>query len=294
MNCSFQFLIFLFFKSLGIFAIGLATFVVSTVVVGYYKSYYPFLLTKSFPFLVSHLIIFSWLIGGVVYSYYKVIRTKPGGVPLGMKTREQIDQIKQGRSKKYRYCKKCDNIKPPRCHHDRVTGKCVLKMDHYCVWINDCVGHYNHKFFLQFLTYCCLGCLYIVLCTFTPFLVDIGFLKPSSTSNQNYEKCSILFVICLVCLISVSFLLFWHMFLALTNQTTIEYYENKDRKAYCNENGLIYKNEYDLGKRNNWNWFFELKENDRWWKFLFNFRRISNDGITYPKANSTKKSENIL
>ena len=25
--------------------------------------------------------------------------------------------------------------KPPRTHHDSVTGRCVLKMDHFCVWV---------------------------------------------------------------------------------------------------------------------------------------------------------------
>lgn len=34
---------------------------------------------------------------------------------------------------KPRWCRKCNAWKPPRCHHCSVSGRCVLKMDHYCV-----------------------------------------------------------------------------------------------------------------------------------------------------------------
>jgi hypothetical protein len=33
-----------------------------------------------------------------------------------------------------RYCRKCKAWKPPRAHHDSMTGRCVLRMDHYCMW----------------------------------------------------------------------------------------------------------------------------------------------------------------
>ena len=34
-----------------------------------------------------------------------------------------------------RYCKHCQAWKPPRAHHCSAMGRCVLKMDHYCIWV---------------------------------------------------------------------------------------------------------------------------------------------------------------
>ncbi|KAK6993105.1 Palmitoyltransferase [Favolaschia claudopus] len=50
----------------------------------------------------------------------------------------------------HRYCSRCSIIKPHRAHHCRICGTCILKFDHHCPWIGQCVGARNHKFFLNF------------------------------------------------------------------------------------------------------------------------------------------------
>lgn len=63
-----------------------------------------------------------------------------------------------------RRCYKCnDNYKPARAHHDSVTGRCIVKFDHYCPWINNAVGVLNHKFFCLFLFYTALSCVVSLL-----------------------------------------------------------------------------------------------------------------------------------
>jgi hypothetical protein len=57
-----------------------------------------------------------------------------------------------------RWCKKCSAWKPPRAHHCSMTRRCVLKMDHYCVWVGNTVGLLNYKHFVLFLLWASVGC----------------------------------------------------------------------------------------------------------------------------------------
>lgn len=77
-----------------------------------------------------------------------------------------------------RYCDKCVQIKPDRCHHCSVCGVCVLKLDHHCPWVNNCVAFTNYKFFILFLGYALLYCLFIGATTIQYF---IKFWKVSTS-----------------------------------------------------------------------------------------------------------------
>ena len=53
----------------------------------------------------------------------------------------------------YRFCRKCNAWKPDRTHHGKEEGHCILKMDHYCPWLNNTLGHNNLKYFFLTLAY---------------------------------------------------------------------------------------------------------------------------------------------
>jgi palmitoyltransferase len=57
----------------------------------------------------------------------------------------------------WRYCFKCNHIRPPRSHHCSVCDECVMRMDHHCPWVGNCVGIANHKLFWNFLLNALIG-----------------------------------------------------------------------------------------------------------------------------------------
>eukprot|EP01035_Chromulina_nebulosa_P034581 gene34581-46412_t len=49
------------------------------------------------------------------------------------------------------HCRTCLVPKIPRSKHCTFCGYCVPIFDHHCIWINQCVGEQNYRYFLTFL-----------------------------------------------------------------------------------------------------------------------------------------------
>jgi len=137
-----------------------------------------------------------------------------------------------------RHCKWCVKYKPDRAHHCRVCRTCILKMDHHCPWLYNCVGFHNYKFFFLLLFYSTLDC-HLIFWTMmesvgrcannpdTPFL--IMFLTLFGVSLAGFLG-----------LLGSAFFGF-HIFLALKAKTCIELLE-KSQSGKC-----LAQSPYDVG-----------------------------------------------
>ncbi|XP_058109590.1 probable protein S-acyltransferase 16 isoform X2 [Magnolia sinica] len=147
-----------------------------------------------------------------------------------------------------RYCQKCSHYKPPRAHHCRICRRCVLRMDHHCVWINNCVGHANYKIFLVFVLYGVIACIHCTILLVGSVLNNVH-TDPSGGSYKFVYIISGVLLFPLTAALTV--LLGWHVYLLLSNKTTIEYHEGVRAMWLAEKVGNSYRHPYDLGAYEN-------------------------------------------
>ncbi|XP_065858029.1 probable protein S-acyltransferase 14 [Euphorbia lathyris] len=252
-------------------------FVIAITGVTYYvvviADYGPALFHGGLDSLISVvvLLLFHFLLVMLLWSYFSTVLTDPGGV--GPNWRPSVDEergeadplmglqhsggdlsLNQARvhdkpaDQRIRFCRKCNQFKPPRCHHCSVCGRCILKMDHHCVWVVNCVGAKNYKYFLLFMFYTFLETTLVTLSLlrlFVAFFTDDGEINETPGT---LVATFVTFVLNLSFALSVMGFLIMHIALVLANTTTIEAYEKRINPKW----------EYDLGRKKNFEQVFGM------------------------------------
>ncbi|KAF9215434.1 hypothetical protein BGZ59_001374 [Podila verticillata] len=155
------------------------------------------------------------------------------------------------------WCSKCHHVKPERAHHCRVCKRCVLKMDHHCPWVLNCVGMDNYKFFFLFIFYTAVHCVYIFV-TLAPL-----YLRTPDDRTWAHQQQVIGLVVSGMFGLTLIVFTITHIRLILLNRTTIEDHNTPHnegmlpclRKGWAEsegENNLGNERLYDMGPKNNW------------------------------------------
>jgi palmitoyltransferase ZDHHC2/15/20 len=133
------------------------------------------------------------------------------------------------------FCRKCNAWKPARSHHCSVMGRCILKLDHYCLWIVNCVGLLNQKFFLIFLFYSTLACTEAAI-TLIPvaihFILDSGPTSKGASITLFTTVFSFSFSIALMVFITM------HWDMLAKNYTSIEEIDHSVAASWPHDHGL--------------------------------------------------------
>mmetsp|Transcript_79222 Transcript_79222/g.206711 ORF Transcript_79222/g.206711 Transcript_79222/m.206711 type:complete len:370 (-) Transcript_79222:94-1203(-) len=142
------------------------------------------------------------------------------------------------RSGDRRQCKWCAKYKPDRCHHCRVCRTCILKMDHHCPWIYNCVGFRNHKYFFLLLVYSMAACHFITWTMLESVMASIDTTMPFASMF------AILFGETLAAFLGILVTVFlgFHIYLTMKGMTTIEFCEKTKTK-----DGKGSRSPYDRG-----------------------------------------------
>jgi len=184
-------------------------------------------------------------------------------------------------------CKKCKVAKPPRSHHCKICQKCQLRMDHHCPWVNNCIGYFNHRYFVLFLQYLLIGNIYFALLSIIPIYEAYVRFQNGRIPFYTVKELFLFFIMLLnlSLIFCVGGLYFFHLYLLLTNQTTIEYSENDYYKKEAKRNGNVYVNEFDLGYKTNYKMFFNIGLRTPWWLMLLPVKVPPyGDGISFPSV----------
>jgi palmitoyltransferase len=132
--------------------------------------------------------------------------------------------------KPHRYCQPCGITKPPRAHHCRTCDTCVLRFDHHCPWIGQCVGAQNQKFFFVFVVWAALFALWIFA---TLLALNVrGSTRTGITLDA--QQIAMIAISGLLSIFTVA-MVSTHIVLIGTNQTTVEHLISRTMKERENE-----------------------------------------------------------
>jgi len=222
---------------------------------------------------VVQCIVFHVITLLMILCYVRCVLVYPGQVPdMGWwyqpNAKVNFPMLERKQNGEYRNCRRCGKYKPDRCHHCSVCGVCVLKMDHHCPWIYNCVGFHNYKFFFLLL-------FYVTLDTHLIFWTSVESMIRAVDENAPFiTMFSLLFGLSLCFFLGTVISLFFsfHVWLMLQAMTTIEFCEKKG----VQQNIANYESVFNMGILGNIQ--STLGQNPLCWLLPI---AVEGDGLTY-------------
>eukprot|EP00607_Mallomonas_marina_P007763 CAMPEP_0182417284 /NCGR_PEP_ID=MMETSP1167-20130531/1717_1 /TAXON_ID=2988 /ORGANISM="Mallomonas Sp, Strain CCMP3275" /LENGTH=207 /DNA_ID=CAMNT_0024590713 /DNA_START=439 /DNA_END=1062 /DNA_ORIENTATION=- len=123
-------------------------------------------------------------------------------------------------------CGSCDSFKPYGAHHDRISNRCISRMDHFCPWMNNAIGAKNQKSFILFLIYTDAAALYM-LALLVVHLVDCEALHCQHFSSTTLTLVRVLVFLLLFAVLFTTAMVFNQAYGLLIGLGTIDRMKNR-------------------------------------------------------------------
>jgi len=139
---------------------------------------------------------------------------------------------------KQKFCSTCLIFRPPRSKHCSFCDNCVLRFDHHCQWLGNCVGLHNYRYFVCLIyssTIFLIEAIAVVIIIFQEIASrqygpSVGFID-SLILVWEQPKLVAFLLYCIFLMCAVLLLSIYHTVISMQNLTT-----NEHVKEYYREN----------------------------------------------------------
>lgn len=148
--------------------------------------------------------------------------------------------------------------KPERTHHCKACKMCVLKYDHHCPWINQCVGIGNERYFILFMLWFALGTCVLGIAGWPLVKKALWGKEPWNFRFAPRILFIMIYAKAVVMGAVVFVLALWHLYLVSQGETSVESQDNSHYRAMAKERNERFVNVYDMGFIQNLQIFFNV------------------------------------
>lgn len=159
----------------------------------------------------------------------------------------RIKEVRVGsQSVRLKYCDTCKIYRPPRSSHCRQCDNCVEDEDHHCIWLNNCIGRRNYRYFLIFVTTASLYAFLTSALCLTHLLILYNDRKKTARNSEivSFQNdvlakapvSALVMIYSLIMGLAVGALAVYHFWLATMNRTTHEQLTASIMGSHAGEN----------------------------------------------------------
>ncbi|KAF8972266.1 DHHC palmitoyltransferase-domain-containing protein [Flammula alnicola] len=206
----------------------------------------------------------------------------------------------------YTKCFKCAKMRPERTHHCRICNKCVLKYDHHCpvsfvpcgvttTGINQCVGLHNERHFVLFMAYLVLSTFCLCVSGYPNFFDSLGVTYHIWDHHVPEIMFAMIYILSMVLCFAVGVMLSYHLYGISWAETSVEGQDHEEYRKKAKQRNEDFVNSYDLGKRKNMAFFFNIGEGGYPLTTLFIPLRINpyTDGYSWARREGLERHKGI-